>query len=305
MRIAVASLSACLGCQLTLLDMGETVFQFIGENQLVYVPYLMDKKSPSECDLAIIEGGIRDERQLETALQLRGIASRVIALGSCAVYGGVPGLGNQISEAGLFRRSYDDHRFEDLPEGLGRLLPLDSYMEVDLKLPGCPPPKDALAWILLKLSGKGEGLAAPFVDEEMNVCSECRLDCATSAGEGLKSLLTEVPRPGECLLEQGYVCLGTVTRGGCRAVCPSDWGSPCTGCRGPSLQVMMEPIHDIRNDTVRRLAKAGGMTRKEVDASLLDVPQTFFRHVFAEPLQRNKRRGGTARFLKRLGETVR
>ncbi len=71
MRIAVASLGACLGCQLTLLDMGESIFQFIGDNQLVYVPYLMDKKSPSECDLAIIEGGIRDERQSRRPWKLR------------------------------------------------------------------------------------------------------------------------------------------------------------------------------------------------------------------------------------------
>ncbi len=305
MKIAIASFSACLGCQLTMLDMGETLFQIIGENQLVYVPFLMDKKSPTECDLAIIEGGIRDERQLEAALALRAAASRVIALGSCAVYGGVPGLGNQISEAGLFRRSYDDHRFVGLPEGYGRLLPLDSYMDVDLKLPGCPPPRDALAWILLKLSGKGEGLAAPFADEEMNVCSECRLDCGTSGGGGLKDILADRPSPGECLLEQGFICLGPVTRGGCHAACTTEWGSPCTGCRGPSLQVLLEPIRSISIDILRRVARAGKLTRKELETAVTDTPHTFFKYVFAEPLQRKKGQGGTARYLKRLGETVR
>lgn len=305
MKIAVASLSACLGCQLTMLDMGESAFEFIGDNQFVFTPFLMDKKSPSQCDLAIIEGGIRDERQLEAAQELREISSRVVALGSCAVYGGVPGLGNQVSEAGLFRRSYDDHQFEGLPEGLGRLLPLDSYVHVDLKLPGCPPPREIITWILLKLSGKGEGLKSPLADEETSVCSECRLDCGAKAGDGLKDLLAEEPRPDECLLEQGFVCLGPVTLGGCGAHCPSDWGYPCTGCRGPSLQTLLEPIHDIRMDTVRRLARAGGISRKEVEAGLPDAPHTFFKHCFAEPLERKKRRGGTASYLKRLGETSR
>lgn len=305
MKIAVASFSACLGCQLTFLDMGETLFQIIGENQLVYVPFLMDKKTPSECDLAIIEGGIRDERQLEAALALRNVASRVIALGSCSVYGGVPGLGNQVSEAGLFRRSYDDHRFSGLPEGYGRLLPVDSYMEVDLKLPGCPPPREALAWFLLKLSGKGEGLPLPFVDDEMNVCSDCRLNCGVSGEAGLKSILADQPRPGECLLEQGFICLGPVTRGGCHAPCTTEWGSPCSGCRGPSLQVMLEPLHSLNIDVLRRVAKAGNLTRKEIEAALTDMPHTFFKYVFAEPLLRKKRQGGTSPYLKRLGENVR
>jgi F420-non-reducing hydrogenase small subunit len=303
MKIAVASLSACLGCQLAMLDMGESAFDFLGENQFVYVPFLMDKKSFSECDLAIIEGGIRDERQYETATGLRDVASRVIALGSCAVYGGVPGLGNQLSEEGLFRRSYDDHAFEGLPEGLGRLLPLDSYIHVDLKLPGCPPPREVTAWIIARLSGKGEGLQSPLADDEMTVCSECRLDCGATPGDGRKALLASQPRPDECLLEQGFVCLGPVTRGGCGARCPGGWGAPCTGCRGPSLQTLLEPIHDIGQDTLRRLAKATGLTRKEVEAALPDVPHTFFKHCFAEPLERKKRRGGTARYLKRLGET--
>lgn len=303
MKIAVASFSACLGCQLALLDLGDQSFDLMGENQFVYIPFLMDKKGISPCDLAIIEGGIRDERQYETATGLREAASRVIALGSCAVYGGVPGLGNQVSEEGLFRRSYDDHSFEGLPEGLGRLLPLDSYIHVDLKLPGCPPPRQVVSWILARLMGRGEGLESPLADEDMTVCSECPLDCGAAAAEGLQDLLAAQPRPGECLLDQGFVCLGPVTRGGCGARCPGGWGAPCTGCRGPSVQTTLEPIRDIRKDTVRRLARATGLPRKEVEAGIPDVPHTFYKHCFAEPLQRKKRRGGTARYLKRLGET--
>ncbi|MFH0957346.1 MAG: hypothetical protein V1897_01450, partial [Pseudomonadota bacterium] len=37
----------------------------------------------------------------------------------------------------------------------------------------------------------------------------------------------------QCLVSQGCICLGFVTRGGCGAPC-TNGGLPCWGCRGPS-----------------------------------------------------------------------
>jgi F420-non-reducing hydrogenase small subunit len=304
-KLEVVSLGGCLGCLSTLLELGESTFSILGQNQVLYMPFLVDKKEIAPCDVALVEGGVRDHRQLETAASLRESASRVIALGSCAVYGGVPGLANQVSEEGLFRRSYEDHVFQGLPEGLGRLLPLDSCIDVDLKMPGCPPPRALVEWVLLRLSGKGEGMPSPLPEEEITVCSECRLQCTGEEAGGLKSLLRDQPRPGVCLLEQGYVCLGPVTKGGCGAPCPGRHGVPCAGCRGPSLQVLLEPSHDLALDTLRRLSRAAKVPRGELETALPDVPHTFYAHCFAEPLMRRKRRGGTSRFFRRLGETVR
>ncbi len=305
MKLAVVSLSGCLGCLSNLLELGESTFSILGQNQVVYMPFLMDRKEIAPCDVALVEGGVRDQRQLEVAEKLRESAARVISVGSCAVYGGVPGLADQFSESGLLRRSYEDHAFEGLPEGLGRLYPLDACVGVDLKMPGCPPPRALLEWVLLRLSGKGEGMPSPLPEEEITVCSQCRLECREGGATGLRSILGEQPRPGECLLEQGYVCLGPVTKGGCGAPCPGRHGVPCAGCRGPSQQVLMEASHDVSLDTLRRLVKALRVSRKELEEALPDVPHTFYPHCFAEPLLRRKRKGGTARFFRRLGETVR
>ncbi len=304
MRIAVVSLSSCLGCQQILLNLGEEFYQIIGGNEFVYFPFLEDKKTPSQCDLAIIEGGVRDERQLETARALREVAGKVMALGSCAVYGGVPGLANLVSEPGLFRRSYEDFYFEDLPQGLGRLLPLDAHVQVDIKVPGCPPPQKMLGKILLGLS-RGETLREDMMYAvERTVCSECKVSCNLRPEKVPRRLAEGAPAMGECLLEQGYICLGPVTLGGCKARCPAMWGYPCTGCRGPSLQVIIENLHDIKIDTLRRLARAGKVTRKELEAHLPDIPHTFYKFCFAEPLMREKRQGGTAEFLRVLGEGI-
>jgi F420-non-reducing hydrogenase small subunit len=305
MRVAMASLSSCLGCHLAVLDLGEGFFQLLGYNQVAFSPFLMDRKEVPECELALIEGGVRDQRQLEMALRLRSAAGKVIALGSCAVYGGVPGLGNQVSERGLFRRSYDDHRFEGLPEGLGRLLPLDSHIAVDIKVPGCPPEREILKNVLLRVT-RGEILPEDeLYHREATVCSDCRVQCRVTASGVPRRLIQGVPQVGECLLEQGYVCLGPVTLGGCGARCPSEWGYPCAGCRGPSLQVLVESLHDVKIDTVRRLSRAGKVSRRMVEEALPDIPHTFYKFCFAEPLMRTKRQGGTRDYHRRLGETVR
>ena len=39
--------------------------------------------------------------------------------------------------------------------------------------------------------------------------------------------------PELCLINQGILCIGTSTRGGCHALCTKP-GFPCVGCRGPS-----------------------------------------------------------------------
>jgi len=146
-------------------------------------------------DIGIVEGAVAGSHTREHLLKAREECDVLVALGSCAGTGGI-----------LHQR----HVYNSNP---GTGTPLDSilpFVEVDAYVPGCPADLEDLARVLhAALHGLRPVLAGH------SVCQECIFD------------------QNECVLrEQGYACLGPVTRGGCGARCPSA-GQPCWGCRGP------------------------------------------------------------------------
>ncbi len=96
--------------------------------------------------------------------------------------------------------------------------------------------------------------------------------------------------------------MGPLTRDGCGALCISELGMPCDGCRGPSDAVLAGEAGDPRAVTLRRLSRATGKKARELEAEIADPAHTFFKYCLAEPLLRRRRPGGTAPFLHRLGE---
>ena len=137
MRVAIFSLSSCQGCQIQFLSLEEYLFTFIDENNITYAPFLIDEKESQEVDLALVEGTIRNGEQFRKARETREKADKLVALGTCACYGGVQGLANRISEEELLRRRYGmGAAFEGEPPGVRRLLPLDSYIMLPNKILG-------------------------------------------------------------------------------------------------------------------------------------------------------------------------
>ncbi|MDY6795883.1 MAG: hypothetical protein SWK76_11510 [Actinomycetota bacterium] len=298
MRIGLISLSSCQGCQMVFLGLEEYLYSFISENKVSYAPFLMDEKDLPEVDLVLVEGTVRNGDHFRKARLTRDKAASLVALGSCACFGGVQGLANMVSEEELIRRGFGDTlSFQGGPPGVKRLLPLDSYIKVDAFLPGCPPPAGLLRVFLQQvLSGE-----LPSRDAA-TVCSECRVSSPALPQSGLRRMATERPQPGRCLLEQGFICMGPLTRDGCGARCPSELGVPCIGCRGPSQVVMTEPYADMRLESIRRLARATGHKTEEIEKEIKDPAQTFFKFCLAEPSLRRRRTGGTAPYIYRLGE---
>jgi len=298
MKVAICSLSSCLGCQMAFLSLEEYLFSFMGENNISYAPLLIDEKELQEVDLALVEGTVRNGDHFSRARELREKASHLVALGTCACYGGVQGLANRISEDELLRRRYGVRTtFEGEPPGVRRLLPLDAYVGVDAYLPGCPPRVNLLrSFLELALSGDLPSRAAA------TVCAECEVSSPPLPQAGPRRLTQAVPETGKCLLEQGFICMGPVTRGGCGAPCPSREGVPCSGCRGPSDQVLESSNRDLRLDTIRRLARAAQRKPGGVEKEIKDPVHSFFKFSLAEPLFRARRYGGTSRFIHRLGE---
>jgi F420-non-reducing hydrogenase small subunit len=233
-KILLLGLSGDTGCQVATVSLHEALLGILKANELVYAPTLMDaKKIPAKIDVAIIEGGVRTEHEVEITKTIRERSSVLITLGSCACFGGVPGLANLQCGEELLEKVYSQRGTvaADMPT-LDRLLPkqqaIGDYVKVDFKIPGCPPETSDIAYILTTLL-KGEIPEQSKTD----VCELCPRERVGVYSKKLKRIYEEVDDPGRCLLEQGFLCMGPATMGGCGAPCPKA-GMPCDGCRGPT-----------------------------------------------------------------------
>ena len=213
--------------------------------------------------MALVEGGVRTEENVQVLKELRERSKILIGLGTCAAFGGIPGLGSAHATLDLLMEAYTaKYSPEHTTHLVPREEPIDAYAEVEYYIPGCPPPLSILGSVLTHLF---EGKEPPRVD--LPLCAECQRIARREVQSEIKRTLNTVPEKEECLLSQGYICLGSVSRGGCEAPC-THAGVPCLGCRGPIDRVFTEPTHGILYDLVRRTSHFTGMAEKEVEAKL-------------------------------------
>ncbi len=239
-KVMTIWLGGCSGCHISLLDLHEKLLSVFSDGvELVYSPPLLDfKEIPEHVDVALVEGGIRNEDNVEEAEEVREAADVVIAVGTCACFGGIPGLANLFDNEELLERAYvstpttvneeGEPPSEDLPELTWRVHPLSDVIDVDVMVPGCPPsPEDILEAVRCALEGE------EFELPRKSVCDECPREKKGKVIESVRRPFEGEPDPERCLLEQGYPCLGPATRAGCGGRCP-EVGVPCAGCRGPA-----------------------------------------------------------------------
>jgi F420-non-reducing hydrogenase small subunit len=265
MTVKVASewLNSCSGCEISIVDMGERLLEVLKVAEFVHLPALMDHKyfgqlgngrriDIPEADVGIISGGIRNEEHMEVAEEMRRKCKIVIALGTCATHGGIPALSNSYTSEALLERCFstettdrpETYPADGVPPLLDRCYALDEKITVDHYLPGCPPHPDHIFNSLAALvDGKMPQLPTK------SVCDTCP---TLRIGKGeLKQVrrFLQPPQygdPGEpidkmrCLLEQGLLCMGPVTRAGCGgdSITPRCISArvPCRGCYGPVRQ---------------------------------------------------------------------
>lgn len=208
-RTGIFGLTGCAGDQLVVLNC---------EDQLLTILTILDMRdflmasqaNDTECelDIALVEGSVSSR---EDEARLKGIRSRsrvLIAIGTCAVWGGIQAMDRDHDRSQLLNTVYGPYgrAFDTLPAR-----PVRSVVSVDYSIPGCPIEKDEF---LRAMSNILNG--DPPLPITTPVCVECKF------------------RENNCLLqENGAMCLGPVTAGGCNARCPS-MNTPCIGCRGPS-----------------------------------------------------------------------
>ena len=208
LRVAIAGLTACSGCQLSLLNCEDELPGLLELFEFQFFPMAC---SPAlladEYDAALVEGCLSMPHEKELLQELRRRSRYLVALGTCALCGGVAALRNGEDRELLRQQVYGQNQ---VAAETFDPLPLQSVVRVDAAVSGCPPEKDEL---LRLLAGLVRGALPAGID--YSVCTECRM------------------RENECLLmERNALCLGPLTLGGCGARCPS-LSVPCEGCRGP------------------------------------------------------------------------
>ena len=280
--IAIVSLSACSGCQVSILDQKEILARVLSD--IKYATTIMDARELPNVDCCLVEGAVRTDEDIEKLREAREKSEVLVSLGSCASYGGIQALGNlQRSEDMLKVIEGDSGPYTDTPKVIPRLESLDRYVTVDYYIPGCPPSESVLQHALpLVLAGKEIEMTT---QHRLPVCASCGRRIEHRKIESFENL--SIPEEDVCLLSQGYICLGSVTRGGCSAQCPS-MNIACSGCRGPTDRVLTQPTHNVLRDFISRVSHFSGRSEEDVLKEIEAIPWRFFPFTFASEAMKRK-----------------
>jgi NAD-reducing hydrogenase small subunit len=161
-KIASDWLCGCAGCHMSLLDMDERLAHIIELADLRATP-ITDLKAPDETgvDVGVLEGGINNTYNEEVAHRMRKRCGILVALGDCAVFGGVPAMRNFFTVEEALRRAYVETESTDaggkIPDDpelceQTRVRAVSEVVPVDIHVPGCPPDADVIYYVLSELA---------------------------------------------------------------------------------------------------------------------------------------------------------
>lgn len=235
-KLAVFKLASCDGCQLSFLDLEESLLAIAGAADLAYFREATSKESEGPFDLALVDGSVATARDVEWVREIRRRSRHLVAIGACATAGGIQGLRN-FGDAGQMLRIV--YPAPEQVDALATSTPVSAHVRVDFELRGCPVNRLQLLEVVSAFLNQRR----PAIDAH-SVCLDCKL-----AGH-------------VCVMVTGTPCLGPVTHAGCGALCPG-FQRGCYGCYGP-----------METPNTRSLAGAfagAGVTRDD----LLRVFRTF------------------------------
>ncbi|SOB89933.1 NAD-reducing hydrogenase small subunit [Rhodobacter sp. JA431] len=160
LRVATASLSGCFGCHMSLLDIDARITELVKLVEFDRSP-LTDIKTCGPCDIGLVEGAVANSENVHVLRELRANCQILIALGACAVNGGLPAQRNHLDVGEMLEDVYRDideglpcvPDAPELPLLLDRVRPVNEVVRVDYFIPGCPPSGDTLWKYLTDLIG--------------------------------------------------------------------------------------------------------------------------------------------------------
>jgi F420-non-reducing hydrogenase small subunit len=309
-KLAIYWASACGGCDISIVELGEHLLELAQLVDIVFWPCAMDFKYDDielmvdgYIDITLFNGSIRTSEDLHIAHLLRAKSKALIAFGSCATEGCVPGLSNiRGADYGLmraFQNTSGTENFEGdllkreargpdnltLPTLFAQLRTLEQVVAVDAYIPGCPPNHDQVWKAINQLLEQG----LPQTPERLlgvdvrALCDQCpRIRQGKIRVERFYRVHEAVPDTEKCLLEQGFICAGPATHAGCGAACIRA-NMPCRGCYGPPDGVKDQGAA-ILAAVVAGLAGQTDAAIRTALASIADPVGTFYRYSYANSL---------------------
>ena len=310
-KVAFYWCASCGGCEEAVVDLGPDILKVVEAVDIVFWPVALDFKrsdveslADGELAVSFINGAVRSSEQHEMVELLRRKSGLVVAFGSCAHTGGIPGLANLFDRKAMFDEAYfnvpsvvndekiipqEEYKAPEgtltLPNLWNTVKTLDQVIPVDYYLPGCPPPVNLIAEAITailkgELPAKGSVLAP-----DIALCDEC----PRKETKPEKMNQKEFKRPHEvmidaekCLLAQGLLCLGPITRKGCGAACTTA-NMPCTGCMGPISNVIDYGMKAL--SAVASLADSNDEEEIErILSKIVDPVGTFYRYSLPDSL---------------------
>jgi F420-non-reducing hydrogenase small subunit len=315
LKVGMYWAASCGGCDISLLEIGPRLLELIQIADVVFWPCAADFKYRDVAgypdgfmDVCFFNGAVRSSEQEEIARLLRLKAKTLIAYGACASGGGIPALANLTTPEAIYDAAYHANpsldnagRVEpqpvtqspvgelEIPRFYPQVLRLRDVVEVDYEIPGCPPQADRV-WESIQAVAGGKvparNAAVRVGCTDKTVCDECPREKKLTRIARFTRHHQIRPEPGWCLLEQGLMCLGPATRGGCGALCLKA-DMRCEGCYGPPPAAEDQGTSMV--GALGPLVGADGETAaKDLVGEIVDPAGTFYRFSLASSFLRGR-----------------
>mgnify|MGYP000243218468 CR=1 FL=1 len=207
-KVGFYEFTGCAGDLLTIVHNEDYLLKVWNSAEIVSFRLASSQRSENTpLDLAFVEGSITAEEQVEELKKIREKSKILVALGTCAAFGGLQAMYSHKKDFLTRFNSVYPQKFNILKPLDSK--PLEAYVKVDYYIPGCPIDFKVFLYNYTRLLNDIPGELPSYP-----VCLECKW------------------RENDCLLLKKIPCLGPLTRAGCEARCPTN-NLPCVGCFGP------------------------------------------------------------------------
>lgn len=305
--------AACGGCDVAVLDVNEKILDVAELADIVFWPIALDFKyhhveamPDKDIDICLFNGAVRSSEQESIAKLLRAKSKTMVAFGSCACFGGIPALANFATRADIMERAYIEAPSNDnpdkvlpqtktqvaegeleLPELYDTVLTLAQVVDVEYFVPGCPPPVPLILKVVEAIATNNLPPPGATIASDKTLCDECERKKEEKKISKIYRPHEIVPEPERCLLEQGILCMGPATRGGCGALCITA-NMPCRGCFGPPAGVVDQGAKMV--SAVASIYQANGEEDiAQMVRDIVDPAGTFYRFGLSDSMLKRKR----------------